>query len=224
LLHDSMVTKVEAPPAAIVAGDEPRWFLTRHATLVSAPHRWRPRFLSRLRTDLVAKSIFFHGKAGRWRTLAMVVKDGSMATVLYRLAHALGRARLGLLAAVVYKVNAMLTGAVIGRRAEIGPGLVILHSHGIVINSSVRAGRNLVLGNNVTIGTEKGKTPVIGDNVYVGTGAVIIGGIRVGNRARIGANAVVNKDVPDGGTAVGVPARVIKVRSLEESLAEPEAA
>jgi len=198
-------------------GEIPSRFLTRRATLAPGPVGWRPRLLPRLRTDLVAKSIFFHGRAGTWRSLSMLPKDGSLATVLHRITRALGKWHLGLLGAMVYKLSALLTGAVIGRKAEIGPGLVILHGHGIVINNAVRIGANAVLGHNVTIGTEKGRAPVLGDHVYVGTGAVIIGGIRVGHRARIGANAVVNKDVPDGATAVGVPARVIKVRSFVET-------
>lgn len=194
-------------------------FLTRQVDYVPAPEGWRPALFSRLRTDLYAKSVFFHGAGGRKRSLSMLAKDGSLATIIFRLIQGLNRLHLSPVAMVLYKFSSMVTGAVIGRHAKIGPGLVLLHSHGIVINSTVQAGRNLVLGNNVTIGAEKGRTPVLGDNVYVGTGAVIIGGIRVGNRARIGANAVVTKDVPDGATAAGVPARVLRIRSLEEDRA-----
>jgi len=79
----------------------------------------------------------------------------------------------------------------------------------------VKAGKNLSIGSCVTIG-EKGighdaGVPVIGDNVYIPTGAVVIGGIRLGNNVKIGANAVVVTDIPDNATAVGVPAKVIKV-------------
>ena len=192
-------------------------FLTRQVGYVQPPAGWNPILFRRFRADLFAKSIFFHGKGGRWRSLTMLLKDGALTTTLCRIVAALGRMHLGPVAAALYKLNSMLTGAVIGRNAKLGEGLVILHTHGIVINSAVRAGRNLILGHNVTIGTEKGCAPILGDNVYVGTGAVIIGGIRVGNRARIGANAVVNKDVPDGATVAGVPARVIRVRTLEDS-------
>lgn len=118
---------------------------------------------------------------------------------------------LQILAAVIYRVNASTTHAVIGRKAEIGPGFVITHSLGVVINSSVRAGRNLVIEHGATIGEEKFKSPVIGDNVYIGPGAKVIGGIRIGSNVKIGANAVVVSDLPDGATAVGIPAKVVRI-------------
>lgn len=190
-------------------------FLTRQVTYVSAPPGWRPLILRRLRTDLLAKSIFFHGRTNRWLSARMLFKDGSMAAALHRVVQALARIHLSPIAAILYKLNGILTGAVIGRGAKLGPGLVLLHGHGVMINGGVRAGRNLILANNVTIGAEKGATPVLGDNVYIGTGAVVIGRVHVGNRARIGANAVVVKDVPDGATVVGIPARVARVRALD---------
>ena len=101
--------------------------------------------------------------------------------------------------------------AVIGRDAEFGPGLVILHSVALVINSSVSGGQNVIVEGCVTIGAEKSKSPVLGDCVFVGSGARVFGGVRIGSRTRIGANAVVLSDVPDGGTAVGIPAKVVKI-------------
>ena len=88
---------------------------------------------------------------------------------------------------------------------------MILHTFAIVINSSVRAGKNLVLEHGVTIGAEKNQCPMLGDNVFIGAGAKVIGAVRIGNDVKIGANAVVTKDLPDGATAVGIPARVIKI-------------
>lgn len=58
---------------------------------------------------------------------------------------------------------------------------------------------------------DKGRAPVLGNNVYIGAGARIIGNVRVGNNVRIGANAVVVNDIPDDATAVGVPARVVRI-------------
>lgn len=144
--------------------------------------------------------------------LRMLLSDGTTAQILYRMMR-FCQARLLLkpLAFLLYRWNAAIGHAVIGRGAEFGPGLVILHSFGIVINSSVRAGRNLVLEHGVTIGAEKGQSPLLGDNVFIGAGAKIIGPVRIGSDVKIGANAVVTKDLPDGATAVGIPARIIKI-------------
>jgi serine O-acetyltransferase len=119
--------------------------------------------------------------------------------------------RLKPIAFVLYRLNAWLSHIVIGRNADLGPGLVIMHSIGTVINSEVRAGKNLVMEHGVTLGEAHGRSPVLGDNIYIGAGAKIIGGVRVGSDVKIGANAVVVTDLPDGATAIGVPAKVIKI-------------
>ena len=117
---------------------------------------------------------------------------------------------------ILYRRNAFISHAVIGRGAEFGPGLVILHSIGIVVNSSVQAGKNLVMEHCVTIGAEKGQTPVLGDNVFIGAGAKVIGAVRVGSDVKIGANAVVNKSFPEGNcTIAGVPAKRVSDKTSE---------
>ena len=107
------------------------------------------------------------------------------------------------------KLNVVFGGCIIGRGADFGPEFVLVHSQGVVINTAVRGGRHVVVEHQVTLGAEKGLAPVLGDNVFVGAGAKVIGGVRVGHGAKIGANAVVVNDVPDGATAVGVPARMV---------------
>jgi serine O-acetyltransferase len=96
---------------------------------------------------------------------------------------------------------------------DIGPGFFIGHFGGIVVNGSSRIGRNCNISHGVTLGqTNRGERrgcPVVGDNVYIGPGAKLIGGIRVGDRAAIGANAVVTRDVPAGAVVAGIPAKVI---------------
>ncbi len=100
--------------------------------------------------------------------------------------------------------------------ADIGGGLYIAHPIGTVI-APQRIGRNCTIVAAVTIGMRnEWEFPVIGDEVFIGAGARVLGGITVGNRARIGANAVVTRDVPAGATVVGIPARVVK---LEEATA-----
>jgi serine O-acetyltransferase len=82
----------------------------------------------------------------------------------------------------------------------------------------------VVFEHQVTIGSEKGLAPVLGDDVFVGAGAKIIGGVRVGRGTRIGANAVVISDVPDGATAVGVPARMVVVGRPQTADHRPQTA
>lgn len=168
--------------------------------------------LGTLIEDLRAKAMWYGMRPSACSSLRILLSDGTTAQVLYRLMRFFDTRRLAPLSWLVSRVNAHLSHIVIGRSADIGPGLVILHSFGTVINSSVRAGRNLVLEHGVTIGAEKGRSPVLGDNVFIGAGAKVLGGVRVGSDVKIGANAVVVTDLPDGATAVGVPARVVRVR------------
>jgi serine O-acetyltransferase len=141
----------------------------------------------------------------------VLLRDGTTAMALYRAMRFCQRRRLVPLAFFLHRMNACIGHAVIGRGAEFGPGFVILHSMGIVINSQVRGGRNIVLEHGVTIGSVKGQSPVLGDDVYIGAGAKIIGAVRIGSRVKIGANAVVTRDVPDGATVVGIPARIVRL-------------
>ncbi len=132
----------------------------------------------------------------------------------YRFGHALSRRGLSRLAFGPYLSGKRL-GADISPQAEIGPGLRIVHSMNIVIGPGVRIGRDAVLFNGVTLGNRLGHhgesgMPVLGDRVLLGTGSAILGPVVIGDDARIGANAVVLRDVPSGATAVGIPARVIR--------------
>lgn len=103
----------------------------------------------------------------------------------------------------------VITGADIPLNSQIGGGLLIPHPNGIVIHPSAVIGPNCLIFQQVTIGYRKGGVPVIGGHVDIGPGAKIIGSVRIGDNALIGANAVVLHDVPSEKTAVGVPARII---------------
>jgi serine O-acetyltransferase len=95
----------------------------------------------------------------------------------------------------------------------IGPGLHIAHNGGIVVHPKAVIGKRCNMGHQVTIGTPgigRHGVPQIGDGVYLGTGSVIIGGIRIGDGARIAANSLVNRDVPPGATVMGVPAQIVR--------------
>ncbi|WP_371832535.1 serine O-acetyltransferase [Rhodococcoides fascians] len=101
-----------------------------------------------------------------------------------------------------------------------GAGLSIAHYGSIVVNSKAKVGKYCRIHSATNIGVANGQTPVIGDFVYIGPGAVIYGGVHIGSFAVIGANAVVNKDVPAGCTVAGAPARVISNSSSRSIMPE----
>jgi serine O-acetyltransferase len=98
--------------------------------------------------------------------------------------------------------------------SNIGGGLMMTHPNGIVIHPAATIGPNCLVFQQVTIGANRGGVPVIGGHVDIGAGAKIIGGVTIGDHALIGVNAVVLSDVPPGGIAVGVPARVIRTMEI----------
>ncbi len=98
---------------------------------------------------------------------------------------------------------------------DLGGGCYIQHGFSTII-AAKSVGENLWINQCVTIGyTNANDCPTIGDNVTIGAGAKVIGNIRVGNNAVIGANAVVVKDVPDIAVVVGIPAKIIKFKSMQ---------
>jgi serine O-acetyltransferase len=124
--------------------------------------------------------------------------------------------RHGAFAAVVrkyhrlrYNVLSILTGSDIDPNASLGRRLKLPHPNGVVVHSDAVIGDDCMLMQQVTIGQlAEGPAPVLGSFVYVGAGAKILGSVTIGDRARIGANAVVLCHVPADSTAVGIPARV----------------
>ena len=103
----------------------------------------------------------------------------------------------------------IITGAEIDLSCQIGGGLLIPHPNGIVIHPKVTIGPNCLIFQQVTIGVSSGNPPTIGGHVDIGAGAKILGSITLGNHVSVGANAVVTKDVKEGATVAGIPARVI---------------
>lgn len=169
----------------------------------------------KLLRDLKTKNIYFYNTHKPKKFLNIFFSDGTSAIVFYRIQRFFKKIRLGFLGWFFIEINKVFNGCMIGSGAEMDEGFVIMHPFGIVINSKVKAGKNLVLESGVVIGAARNgmpvEVPVLGDNVFIGAGAKVLGGIKIGNNVKIGANAVVLHDVFDNATVVGVPAHVVKI-------------
>ena len=154
-----------------------------------------------------------YGISGPNAVRKVIFKSGSLAMILYRIMWYLEKKRLPFLSVVFYKMLSFFCHCLIGRRADFGEGFVIMHTFGIVVNSSVRGGKNITIQHGVTIGENRGKSPVLGDNVFLGAGAKVFGDIRIGSNVKVGANSTVIKDVPDGALVSGVPALVVRIEA-----------
>jgi serine O-acetyltransferase len=146
----------------------------------------------------------------RLRALADVfLNTRLLAIVMFRWKRALQRWRVPLLPAVLDRACVLFFNVNLGNYTDIGGGLYLPHGN-VVVDGMVSIGRNCVIAPWVTIGTNGTVAgPRIGDDVFIGTGAKVLGAIQVGDRAKIGANAVVIDDVPPDTTVVGVPAKPV---------------
>lgn len=130
---------------------------------------------------------------------------------LYYLSNRLYRWHVPLLPRLIMLCIRILWGSFIPYQTQIGRGVSFGHGMGIVIARPVKIGARCKIRHQVTISNSGNGAAVIGDDVNIGAGAKIVGHVRIGNRAKIGANAVVVHDVPDDATVVGIPARVVKL-------------
>lgn len=148
------------------------------------------------------------GGGGLTRTIARaVVFPQVRAVAYYRAGHALARRGLLPLAYLLRSRALAKTGAEINPLAVIGPGFNLVHTAGVVIGPHVTIGARAWLFQGVTLGCgSRPGQPTIGDDVLLGAGAKVLGGVSIGDRAKVGANAVVTHDVPADATAVGMPA------------------
>jgi serine O-acetyltransferase len=174
----------------------------------------RTGFFATLRQDI--GRTYRYQRGGRWRRAAASLGTaGVQAVVVYRFGQwaRLQPLLLRCLLDPIYWVCSTLIrvawGIALPRSARIGPGLYIGHFGGIIISGSAVIGRNCNLSHGITIGIsghgEKTGVPVIGDDVYIAPGACLFGKIVIGNNAKIGANAVIHKDVPENAVAVMDP-------------------
>jgi len=165
--------------------------------------------LERLREDV--NCVFDRDPAARSFFEVVTCYPGVHALLLHRMGHALWNFGWRWLARFISSFSRWLTGIEIHPGVRIGHRFFIDHGMGVVIGETTEIGDDCTLYQGVTLGGtswDKGKRhPTLHDNVVVGAGAKILGPLVVGHGARIGSNAVVLKDVPDGATVVGVPGR-----------------
>ena len=147
------------------------------------------------------------------------------ALIAYRISHYLYINKLFFLARLISQISRFFTGIEIHPGAKIGRGLVIDHGMGVVIGETAEIGDNVLLYHGVTLGgtgKDKGKRhPTVGNNVVIGAGAKVLGPIYIGSNSKIGANSVVLNNVPEGATAVGIPAKnIIKIKEEKVDIIE----
>ena len=153
--------------------------------------------------------------AARSRLEIFLLYPGVHALLYHRLAHFLYRRRVFFLARLVSQWSRFWTGIEIHPGARIGRRFVIDHGMGIVIGETAEIGDDCLIYHGVTLGgtgKDQGKRhPTLGNNVMVSAGAKVLGPFKVGDNARIASNAVVLSEIPPDATAVGVPARVVRI-------------
>ena len=153
--------------------------------------------------------------AARSKLEILLLYPGVHAIINHRIAHWFYRHRLFFIARLVSQLSRHFTGIEIHPGAKIGRRLVIDHGMGIVIGETAELGDDVLLYHGVTLGgtgKDHGKRhPTIGNNVLLSCGAKVLGPFKVGDNARIAANAVVLTEVPPDATAVGIPAQIVRI-------------
>ncbi len=148
------------------------------------------------------------------------------AMVNYRIAHFLFKRKFVFLAKLLTFFSRMFTGIEIHPGAVIGKDFFIDHGHGVVIGETTVIGDNVTLYQCVTLGgtgKENGdRHPKIGDNVVIGAGAKVLGNIKIADNTVVGANAVVLKETVENNTYVGIPARKICKKNVNETCVKEE--
>jgi serine O-acetyltransferase len=167
--------------------------------------------ISRLRQDV--RAILERDPAAKSVIEVVLCYPSFHAIIMHRTSHWLYNKNLVLLPRLLSQWSRFITGIEIHPGATVGEGLFIDHGMGVVIGETTEIGDNVTIYQGVTLGgtgKEKGKRhPTIGNNVVISTGAKVLGSFTVGDNSKIGANAVVLRNVPPNCTVVGVPGRVV---------------
>lgn len=146
-------------------------------------------------------------------------KEKGQVMRLYRFGNKCYKHHIPLLPGIVSRIIRVVFSCELSCSTKIGKNTAFVHNGlGCVVNPDSIIGDNVRILQNVSIagrGADRG-TPIIEDDVLIGCGACILGGVRIGKGARIGANAVVLTDIPEGGVAAGIPAKVVKINMAKD--------
>jgi serine O-acetyltransferase len=164
------------------------------------------------------QSVIDRDPAAKSKLSVILTYPGVKAVLFHQIAHFFSVAKFNLIARVISQFSRFLTGIEIHPAAKIGKNFFIDHGMGVVIGETSKIGDNVTIYHMVTLGgispsinsddqRQVKRHPTLKDNVVIGSGAQVLGPITVGENAKIGANAVVTKDVPANAVMVGIPAK-----------------
>ena len=173
------------------------------------------------------QSIINRDPAAKSKLSVILTYPGVKAVFIHQIAHFFSVAKFDLFARIISQFSRFLTGIEIHPKAKIGKNLFIDHGMGVVIGETSEIGDNVTIYHMVTLGgispsidsneqRNIKRHPTLMDNVVVGSGAQILGPVIVGRSAKIGANAVVTKDVPENAVMVGIPAKNVGTTSIDD--------
>ena len=172
------------------------------------------------------QSIIDRDPAAKSKLGIILTYPGVKAIFFHQIAHFFSVTKFDLIARIISQFSRFLTGIEIHPKAKIGKNLFIDHGMGVVIGETSEIGNNVTIYHMVTLGgispsinsenqRDIKRHPTLKDNVVVGSGAQILGPVIVGENAKIGANAVVTKDVPENAVMVGIPAKNVGTATEE---------
>ncbi len=172
------------------------------------------------------QSIIDRDPAAKSKLSLILTYPGVKAVFFHKIANFFAIAKFDLVARIISQFSRFLTGIEIHPKAKIGKNLFIDHGMGVVIGETSEIGDNVTIYHMVTLGgiapsinsdsqREIKRHPTLMDNVVVGSGAQILGPVIIGKNAKVGANAVITKNVPDNAVMIGIPARNVGTTSGE---------
>ena len=172
------------------------------------------------------QSIIDRDPAAKSKLSLILTYPGVKAVFFHRIANFFAKAKFNLIARIISQFSRFLTGIEIHPNANIGKNLFIDHGMGVVIGETSDIGDNVTIYHMVTLGgiapsinsndqRNVKRHPTIQDDVVIGSGAQVLGPVTVGRCAKIGANAVITKDVPEKAVMVGIPAKNVGLADSE---------